>query len=414
MNRTVGVIATLDTKGDEAEFLRARIEERGCNVIVIDPGVMGEPRFSADIGREIVAEAGGKSLRELSDSALRGAGRADATEIMMKGLASIVKDLYARGKLHGLVGIGGGTGTLLGTTAMKELPVGVPKLQVSTHPRAEHFGITDITIMQSVVDLIGLNSVVKRILTNAASAIASMVEVGGAVETESESTVGITCWGVVTEAAMNLVALLEKKGYAPILFHGATAPLEDMIQQRIIRSVIDLCAQELVALYIYPTLVSGGTPPSRERLESAGRMGLPLILTPGTLDGAFFPLTEPQFRGRKSSEHSPGKHLVRTSKEELERCGEVVAEKANMARGPVAIVIPLRGFSANDREGLMLYDPDADYAFVRGVERNVSKHVEVAKIDSHINDRSFAEAVASIIDDMFNSSENRWTRTITP
>jgi len=405
LGRIIGIIATLDTKGDEALFLKEQIKNKGCDTVVIDPGVMGKPYFKADITREEVAETGGKNLKQLIDAAREGASRGNSTAVMSKGLAAIVKNLYASGNLDGVIALGGGTGAILGTTAMKELPIGVPKLQVCTHPSRQHFGIKDIMIMQSVVDLVGINSVIKRLLTNAASAVVAMVEIGEEVKIGAKPTVGITCWGVVTPAAMSIVSSLEKKGYEPVLVHEVTAPLEDMIEKRLINSVVDLCAQELVALHLHPTLeicrFSGEETPREDRLESAGRKGLPWILTPGTLDGVFFPLDNPLFKGRKKTEHSPGHYLVRTSKEEMKKLGEVIAEKANEAKGPVAVAIPLRGFSANNKEGLALYDLEADAAFTKAVEANVQKHVKILKVNSHINDKKFTEKVVDLLDKMF-------------
>jgi len=285
ISKTIGIIATLDTKGDEAYFLKNQIESKGYKVITIDAGVIGPPYYVAEITREKVAEAGGKSLRQVAKMS-RGSG----TAVMTIGVSNIVKNLYKSGKLDGVIGLGGGTGARLCTSCMKELPLGVPKLLVCTYPKAEHFGIKDITIMHSVVDLVGLNSIIKQVLTNAANAITAMTNEGCEVKVGTKPTVGITCWGVVTIGAMNIMSLLENNGYEPILFHGKTGALEDMINKGLINSVIDLCPQELIALYINPEVLKAGIEAREDRLESAGRKGLPCIFTPGTLDGAFFPL----------------------------------------------------------------------------------------------------------------------------
>lgn len=404
MHKIIVIVATLDTRGDEALFLKERIEGGGCDTIVVDPGIMGEPDFKGDVTREEVAKAGGKSLTDLVDDALKGASRGSGTAVMSKGLTIIVKDLYDRGKLDGIIALGGGTGATLGTVAMKQLPIGIPKLQVCTHPKTQHFGVKDVTIMKSVVDLVGLNSVVRRVLINAASAIVAMAEVGSEIRTGTRPTVGITCWGVVTPAALNIISLLEEKGYESILVHGETAALEDMIEKGLIGSVIDLCAQELIALYIASPVVSGENKPRKDRLESAGRKGLPWIFTPGTLDGAFFPLDNSSFKNRRKTQHSPGNYLVRTSKEEMAKLGAIVARKANEAKGPVAVAIPLRSFSTNGDEGFELHDPEADMAFIKAVRINAQRHVKVIEVDSHINDKRYAEEIVALLDELFKGS----------
>ncbi len=405
MPKTIVIVATLDTRGDEALYLKKRIEGSGCDTIVVDPGIMGEPDFKPDITREEVAKAGGKSLTELVDAALKGASRGSGTAVMSNGLSTIVKNLYERGKLDAIIALGGGTGATLGTVAMKQLPIGIPKLQVCTHPKAQHFGVKDVTIMKSVVDLVGLNSVVRRVLINAASAIVAMGEVGSEVRTGTRPTVGITCWGVVTPAALNMISLLEENGYEPVPVHGETAALEDMIDKELIGSVIDLCAQELIALHIASPVLGGENKPREDRLESAGRKGLPWIFTPGTLDGAFFPLDNPSFKNRRKTEHSPGNYLVRTSKEEMTKLGGIIARKANEAKGPVAVAIPLRSFSTNGAQGFELHDPEADMAFIRAIRSNAQRHVKIKEVDSHINDKQYAEEVVALLDELFR--ENR-------
>lgn len=396
--KTIVIIATLDTRGDEAKFLKEKIKEKGFRVIVIDAGVMGEPYFKPDITRDEVAEAGGKTLKELKDNALKGAARGEATKVMSNGLNKIVKELYLSGKLDGLVALGGGTGTFLGTTAMKELPIGVPKLQISTHPSEQHFGFKDITMMRSVVDLVGLNSVIKKILTNAAAAITSMAEVGGEIERSPNPTVGITCMGVTTPAAIAITSLLEKRQYECVLFHNRTEPLEEMLEKGWIDGVIDLTANELIDLHIYCS--PNRCKPRPNRLAIVGEKALPWIFTPGTLDFGFFPINDPLFKNRKITMHSPVTFLVRTTAEEMKILGKAVAERANKAKGPVAIVIPLRGFSAVDKEGQELYDPIADNAFIDAVKENVEKHVNVVEVDAHINDKEFAEKIVEIFDAM--------------
>lgn len=406
MVKTIAVVATLDTRGDEALFLKEQIEKKGCKTIVIDPGIMGEPYFKADVSRNEVAKAAGTTLEKLVEDALKGASRGSGMDAMSNGLSKIVTELYARRKIDGIIGLGGGTGTRLGTEAMKQLPIGVPKLMVATHPDKHHFGIKDITMMQSVVDLVGMNKIIRTILTNAAAAIVGMTQGGGAFERGSKPMVGISCWGVVTLGAMNISNLLQKKGYEPVLFHGATDPLEDMLERKWISGVVDLCSQEMIALYVLPGYAQYSHV-RRDRLEAAGKQRIPWIFTPGTLDSAFFPVTDPRFKDRKMTAHSPGYYLVRTTKEEMAALGKGVAEKANRAKGPVAVAVPTRGFSANNREGLPIYDPEADGAFTEAVKKYANKNVKIVEIDSHINDKRYAEVVVDLIDKMFKGMKSK-------
>jgi uncharacterized protein (UPF0261 family) len=404
--RTIAVIATLDTRGDEVKFLKDEIVRRGCQATVIDAGVMGSPyAVAADIPRQAVAEAGGSTLEYLQDAAHKGADRAAATAVMSRGVARLVQELQARGQLDGVLGLGGGTGAVLGTAAMHVLPVGIPKLQLSTHPRLEFFGLKDIMVLQSPVDLVGMNTVIRRLLSQAALAITAMAEAGGPIQRSPKHTVGITCWGVVTPGAMNLVSILESSGYETVLVHGLTAPLEEMVSNGTIDSIVDLCAQELVDIHIVPTRMTAinRAPISHDRFASAVTKGLPMILTPGTLDGAFLPLDDPRFQGRKTTVHVPGAVLVRTSHEELQRLGAVLADRANAATGPVAVMIPMHGLSANDGEGLALYDPSGTEVLAAAVEARALSRVLVRRVASHINDTAFARAVAEVLEALLQS-----------
>jgi len=396
LTKTIVIVATLDTRGDEAKYLKELIEKKGCKTIVIDPGVLGEPYFQPDITREEVARAGGKSLKELVEAAHCGASRGSATEVMIRGVTKIVKELYSAGKLNGIVGIGGGTGTLVETSVMRELPIGVPKLMVTTQPRIEFVGTKDITMMHSVADVVGVNRVIRRILTNAAGAIVGMAEVGGEIDRGGKPLIGITCMGVTTPCCMNLIPLLEEKGYESVLFHSKTAALEELVEEGSIDGVIDVTLGELLDLHVYPRPIPEEPPPRIDRLWSVGRKGLPQIIVPGTLDMIILRNVPPELKNRKVSMHSPIVWLIRTTKEETAKLGEVVAKRANATIGPVAIVMPLRGFSAADKEGHELFDPEADMAFVEAVRKNVQKQVDVVEVDAHINDKEFAEKVVSV------------------
>lgn len=243
MSKTIAIVATLDTKGEYAEYLRHRIEKRGHKTIVIDPGVMGKPYMQADITREEVARRGGKSHKELVEAAEKGADRGSATEVMMKGVANVVKELYAAGKLDGIVSVGGGTGTRIGTAALSALPVGVPKLMVSTG------GDIDITQMHTVADLqggpTGFNKILTRMMSNAAGAIIGMVE-AEIPKLSTKPLVGITAYGVTTPCVIAVGHLLAERGYDSVAFTVNISRLEDMIEAGEIAAIIDITPASVI------------------------------------------------------------------------------------------------------------------------------------------------------------------------
>ena len=404
MSKTIVIIATLDTKGDDAKYIKELIEGKGHRTILIDSGVLGEPVFQGDFTREKVAQVGGKSLTDLVDAAHRGSSRSSAIEVMIRGVVKIVKDLYFTEKLDGIVSLGGGTGAAIGTLAMKALPIGVPKLMISTYILPELIGAKDITVMQTPADIVGRNPVMRRTLANAAGAIVGMVEVK-VPSSKVKPLIAMTSLGVTTLGVMKIIPLLEERGYEAIVFHNKSETLDELTEEGKIYGVIDLTTNELVRTFIHSQTGFESIHPLREdRLEPAGRRGLPQVIAPGGLDMHILrgtPETVPsQFKDRKSSQHTSFTLLVRTSREEMAKLGKVIAERANRAIGPVAIVIPLRGFSSVDKEGKALYDPEADRAFIEAVRNNVQEQVEIVGVDAHINDDAFAEKIVDVFDEL--------------
>lgn len=408
MTKTIVIVATLDTRGDEVEYLNEIIKKKGHNTIILDAGVLGEPFIEADFSREKVAEAGGKSLKELVEAAKRGADRYEATKVMVRGIRDIVRNLYSTGKLDGIMGIGGSTGVALGTSAMKVLPIGVPKLMVCTFIDPKPVGDEDITMMQTPVDVVGLNRIVKKTLSNAAGAIIGMVE-QEMPTAEDRITIGITALGVTTPAVMKVKSRLERRGYETVVFHAKTAILERLIREGKIGGVIDLTTYETIPSVLYPpeivSKLTWGSSIRKNRLEIAGEKALPQIIAPGGLEMHIFPGTgldsvPSEFRGRAWSMHGPNVVLVRTNKEELAKIGKNIAERANKAAGPVSIIIPLRGFSEVDKMGAPLYDSEADMAFINTLKRNIKKEVIVKEVDAVINDDKFADEVVKTFDEI--------------
>jgi uncharacterized protein (UPF0261 family) len=408
-SKTIVIVATLDTRGDEVEFLRQLIENKGHRVITVDVGVMGSPHMPADFTREEVAEAGGKSLPQLVEAANAGADRQQATDVMIAGARKIVGDLHSAGRLDGILSLGGSTAAATGAAVMKGLPMGLPKLLVTTFISLAPIGDEDITVMQSPVDLVGLNRIVARTLANAAGAMAGMVE-QGVPRAQEKRLVGITALGVTTPAVQEVISRLEKRGYDSIVFHATTDKLDRMVRDGVIDVILDLTTFETIPKVLYPTealaALSRFGQVDRSRLSGATEKAIPQIIAPGGLDMHIFPgatgidSVSPQYRDRAWSMHGPNVVLVRTTEQELEQVGASVAERANKAAGPVAIVIPLGGFSDASKKGAPLYDPQADQGFIRALKRNLDKRIKVVEVDCNINEDSFADEVARVFDEV--------------
>lgn len=393
--KNIVIIATLDTKGEEAEFLKKLIESKGHNVIVVDAGILGKPKFKGDIPREKIAELGGRSLDDLVKDAKLGVEKMKILQVIIKGVKKAVLNLYRKGMLDGVIAIGGSTGMTIGTAAMKELPIGVPKLMVSTFIDPHYVGEKDIAIFQVPADIAGLNYIMRRALSTAAGAIVGMVET--TMQTKPQKpVVGITALGVTTPAVMKISTMLKNEGYDVVVFHAKSQNLDELVEQNEIFGVIDLTPFELVRLHIYyPANV-----PRRERkdrLEPALKKGLPYIFVPGGLDMHIFrgpPEEVPKpFKTRKLYSHGPYVTLARTSKEEMVKLAKVVADKLKLAKGPAAVIIPLKGFSALDKPGGPFYDPEADGAFISELKLRLPSNVKFMVVNAHINDREFAVEV---------------------
>lgn len=363
---------------------------------MIDVGILGEPTFRPDIGREETARAGGEDLAKLAQRRQS----QPSIEVMSKGVAEIVGRLHSEGKLDGLLALGGAKGTAIATAGMRALPVGVPKLMVSTAILGDvsrYLGTKDITMMPSAMDLMGLNKVTRRLLANSVGAIAGMLE----TETESLSqrtVIGISSFGATTPAVMAARSLLEKRGYEVMVFPatgiGGRA-LEEFISEGLVDGILDLTTSELA-----DELVGGVLSAGPERLRAAGAQGIPQVIAPGALDMVNFGPKETvpaRFGDREFYQHTEMVTLMRTTVEESVALGKLIANKSNQARGPVAILVPLRGFSALDVEGGAFYSPAADEAFLGALKHNVKRDVEIIEVDCHINDQRFAEEAVALL-----------------
>ncbi len=392
---TVVLLGTLDTKGVEYEYVRKRIRAEGCDTVLIDAGILGTPLTQPDIFREEVAKAAGIDFAQLVEVKDRGA----SVEAMARGAEKIVQDLYTKGQLQGIFGVGGSGNTTIVTQAMRALPVGIPKLVVSTVASGDtrpYVGATDITMMYSVVDISGINSISEKILTNAAAAIAGMARASAdfKASTASKPLIGATMFGVTTPAVTEARNLLEAQGYEVLVFHATGTggqSMEALVNGGFLTGVLDLTTTELA-----DELVGGVLSAGPERLEAAGNQGVPQVVSLGALDMVNFgPVdTVPEkFQKRNLYKHNSTITLMRTTPAENAQLGEIIARKLNAAKGPVTLFIPLKGISMIATEGGPFHDAEADKALIDALKKDLDKRVEVRELDMDINDPRFAKAM---------------------
>ncbi|MBE7470672.1 MAG: Tm-1-like ATP-binding domain-containing protein [Anaerolineales bacterium] len=399
MPKTILLIGTLDTKGAEYAYVRDLIAARGHQVLTLNAGVAGEPTFAPDISAAEVAAAGGGDLAELRRQADRGA----ALEVMMAGASKLAARLHAEGKFDGVLGLGGSGGTAIATAAMRELPVGLPKVMVSTVASGDvqpYVGVKDICMMYSVVDIAGLNRLSRRILANAAGMVCGAVEEaetrgGEEARTEDKPLVTATMFGVTTPCVTMVREKLEAAGYEVLVFHATGSggqAMESLISAGFISGVADITTTEWC-----DELVGGVLSAGPHRLEAAAKAGLPQVVSCGALDMVNFWAVEtvpPQFKDRTLYKHNANVTLMRTTPQECAELGRIIASKLNAATGPTVLFIPLKGVSAIDKEGQPFYLPEADAALFESLRRNIRPPVELVELDMHINDPEFAAAMA--------------------
>jgi uncharacterized protein (UPF0261 family) len=398
-DKTVVLVGTLDTKGDEYAYLRDRLRLHGVNTLLVDVGTLEPPRTEPDIDRREVAAETGVDLDEL----VRARDRGRAISAMADAAAALLRRLYDEGRCDGVLAAGGSGNTAIATSAMRSLPVGVPKLMVSTMAAGDtrdYIGGGDVTLMASVTDIAGINSISGRILANAAAAIAGMVDAPPVKLREQRPLIGATMFGVTTECVTTAREALEQRGYEVLVFHatgtGGTA-MEGLIDSGFIVGVLDVTTTELC-----DRLVGGVLPAGPERLEVAGRKGVPQVVSLGALDMVNFGARDtvpPQFENRNLYVHNPSVTLMRTTPEECAELGRTIASKLAAAQGPVALFVPLNGVSAIDIEGGPFYDPAADEALFEALRENLPQNVELHELDHNINDPEFALAMADRLEE---------------
>jgi uncharacterized protein (UPF0261 family) len=397
MKKTVLLIATFDTKEEEALFLKKRMEARGLSVMTMDTGILSPPRSPVDIDQQQVARRGGIPLREITATGDKG----KCILNMIQGAEIICRELYTQDRFQGVIGIGGGQGTDIGCSAMRSLPVGVPRLMVSTVASGRatfgtYVGTKDITMMHSVADMQGLNFVTKRILENAAGAICGMVDGFDENSIKPEGIpVALSMLGTTTPGALHCKKILEQQGFEVVAFHQngtGGAAMEEMIRNRAFQGVLDLNLHEIGDRFV------GGLHGAirEDRLEAAGEIGIPQVVAPGSINYAVWgPLSglSKELTSRKYIVHNPNMTLVRLSRDELASVGKLTAQKLNLAKGPTQVFIPLKGFSYPDREHFPHWEPKGNQVFIDSLKANLKSSIPVTELDAHINDPGFIDPV---------------------
>ncbi|WP_432667002.1 Tm-1-like ATP-binding domain-containing protein [Wukongibacter baidiensis] len=395
MGKVIVILGTLDTKGKEFKFIKDIIEAQGLETIVIDSGVKGKPYFKPDVSSEEVALAGGENLQDLVEKNNRG----HAINVMMKGAAKIVGALYAQGELDGIISLGGSAGTTIGTYAMQTLPVGVPKVMVSTLASGDtrpYVDVKDITMMYSVVDISGINSLSSKILSNAAHAISGMSKGHTPKPKDEKPLIGATMFGVTTPCVTTAREYLEEHGYEVLVFHATGTggkAMESLIESGFIKGVLDITTTEWC-----DELVGGVLSAGPNRLEAAARAGIPQVVSTGALDMVNFgPIdTVPEkFKGRNIYKHNATVTLMRTTSKECQDLGRIISEKLNQSQGKTALFLPLKGVSLIDVKGQPFYGPKEDRTLFTELKNRIDKQkIELVEMDTDINSEEFAIAMA--------------------
>ena len=390
---TIAILGTMDTKGEEHGFVAEQIRQRGHQTFIIDVGTLEPPKLQPDVTRQEIAAAAGVDFSALVARRDRG----EAVKAMSLGAPLILAKLASDGRIAGVISLGGGGGTAIGTAAMQALPIGFPKLMVSTLASgntARYVGVKDIVMFPSIVDVAGLNRISRTILTRAAGAICGMVE-SKPVAAADEPIIVASQFGNTTACVDHARKILEAAGYEVLVFHATGTggrTMESLIETGLVAGVLDITTTEWADELVGGTLSAGPT-----RLEAAARHGVPAIVAPGCLDMVNFgpPETVPsKFAGRNFYQHNPQVMLMRTTPVECAQLGKIFADKLNASTGPVTVLLPLRAISVISAPGQTFHDRAADKALFAAIKANLHATIPVVELDCEINDPEFAEACA--------------------
>jgi len=394
MSEAIAIIATCDTKGEEALYLKQRIESYNIKGLVVDSGILGKPVFlEPDVTRDEVVEHSGMTIKELVEAGSRGA----AVEKMRDCIQFYVKKLHEDGTIQGLIAIGGAEGSVIARAAMDALPLGVPKIAVSTIASGKHLfsdliGYNDATVMHSVIDILGINSISRTVFNNAVGAIVGMVKVKPEAVDKKIKSIGISMLGTTTKPIMSVIKPeLEKRGYEVLTFHANGTGgdcMDTLADEGFFAGVLDFSTNEIVANNF------GGLHVAKPgRMEAAINKAVPTVVAPGAANIIVLSSEEAllsKYDGRQKYYHNPNITLINTTVEELKAIAATLAEKMNKAKGKIKFLYPTQGFCSQDKKGLALYNPDGNPVFLGELKKNLRKDIPIIEIDSHINDDEFA------------------------
>ncbi|MGD8985200.1 MAG: Tm-1-like ATP-binding domain-containing protein [Desulfobacteraceae bacterium] len=402
MAKTILIVGTLDTKGEEIKYLKEKVSQRGHRVIVLDTGILDKPYFEPDITREEVARTGGASL----DKVIGLNDEWKAIEVMTEGALRISNRLSREGDVDGILAIGGSMGSSLGLSVMQGLPMGLPKLLVNASGlsiiRPELAG-NDITIMCTISDLWGMNRITKGVLDKASGAISGMVEnYSSELIVSVKPMIGVTTVGTAGLRYTPLLkSTLERKGTEVVVFVAAlasTESLKKLIEQGEINGLLDLALLEFANCVCNPGACGKGV----DRIKAAGDKGIPLVVSPGAVDFFIWPGSPnnipSKYRNRPVHIHNSLVSLIKTTLDEKIQIAQNVAQDLNRTKGETVIIIPSRGFSEYDKKGGIFYDPDGRLAFIDTLRSCLKPRIESIDLDVHINDPQFAITAAELMD----------------
>jgi uncharacterized protein (UPF0261 family) len=396
MSKTIALLGALDTKGAEYGFVKDCIEARGHKTLLIDVGVLGEPAITPDVTRDEVAKAGGADIAKLVADEDRG----QAVAAMSAGAAVVLPKLFAEGKFDGVLAMGGTGGTSVACGAMRALPLGAPKVMVSTTAGGDvsgYVGVRDIVMVPSIVDVAGVNKISREVFAKAAGAICGMVE-AEVPAAEDKPLIVASMFGNTTPCVGKAKEVLEAAGYEVLVFHATGTggkTMESLIEAGQIVGSLDITTTEWADELVGGVFAAGPT-----RLEAAAKAGIPAIVTPACLDMVNFnaPDTVPEkFAGRTFYQHNPNVTLMRTNVEECTELGKIMAEKLNASTGPVTVLLPLKGISMIDLEGKAFYLPEANQALFDSLKANLRDDIPVIEMDCDVNDEAFATCCAETL-----------------
>jgi len=410
MGKVIVILVMAEEKWQEADFLRKEIESRGCKAVILDMGLLGNPQGLCDITREEVISLSGQDAKEVTLITDRG----KRMPVMVDGAIQKVRELYSEGNIDGIISIGGTTGTQMGTSIMKSLPFGVPKFAISSTASLPGFasrsiGTSDITLMHSVVEIAGLDNLMRSVLARAAGAICGMVEGSASVPISlpgkgEKPLIAMTHFGPCEECAVSVRRQLEERGYQVIGFSAAgigDRAMEAMIErQNLFGAVIDLAPGGVGEELLGFARAAGPT-----RLEAAGKKGIPQIIAPCGVNWGS-PLKrkyKPEYELRKKYDYDAARTFIRLSEEELIVVANAIADKLNKARGPVKVLIPLGGWSSFDRRGTDFYEAELDKAFVDELKRQLKQDIEVREVDADLEAPEFAQAIVEAFGEVMES-----------